>query len=158
MDNISSVQSEPLLLSLIQRVEDNRADLASRYFDVMREALFSSRAELHPSALKKMASDEVDALLLFLSQADFSAAQRGKQLHEAGFEAKVALRLSQVARQFLLNDLENHHILSALKIVDEYEMAVVGGFIQSINDTNKIERVEQERVLKAIYQSNNNAA
>jgi hypothetical protein len=152
MENTSSAASEQLMAILAQRVEDQHADLVDRYFRVLREALFSSRAQVHPSALKQIAAEEAEALLSFLKQAGFSAAKRGEQLHQAGFPARAVLKLGQVTRQSLLAGLENHHITSVLGIVDAYELAVVEGFIQSIDNTNQIERGELERVLHALHQ------
>jgi hypothetical protein len=152
MENVSSSASEQLAAILAQRVEDQRADLVGRYVSVLREALFTSRAEVRPSALKQIAADEAETLLNFLRQAEFSAAKRGEQLHQAGFKAGAVLRLSQVTRQFLLAGLENHHSASALEIVDAYELAVVEGFIQSIDNVNQLARGELERVLHALHQ------
>ncbi len=152
MEKISSVRAEQLIALLAQRVDDRRADLVSRYFDVLRESLFSNRAEVRPSTLKSVAADEVEALLHFFRQPDFSAKERGKQLHRAGFNAGAVLRLGQVTRQFLLNHSDNGQIAPLLEIVDAYETGVVEGFIQSIGDTNKAERVQLERVLIALYQ------
>lgn len=152
METTSSAQPEQLMALLAQRVEDQRSELVSRYLNILREALFSSRAEVHPKALKQVAADEVDALLAFLRQANFSATKRGEQLHRTGFKAKAVLRLSQVARQFLLTGLENHNITVVLDIVDAYEMAIMEGFIQSIDNTYQVERGELERVLHALHQ------
>jgi len=137
---------------LAQRIEEHRADLVGRYLDVLREALFSNRAEVRPSALKQTAGDEVETLLSFLRQTEFSAAKRGEQLHQAGFKAGAVLRLSQVTRQFLLEHSENGQIAHMLEIVDAYEKAIVEGFIQSIDNTNQIARGELERVLNALHQ------
>jgi hypothetical protein len=141
---------------LAQYIEDQRDDLAARYLAVLREALFSSRAEMRPSALKSFATDEVEVLLQFLRQAESSAAARGEQLHQAGFNVRAVLRLSQITRQFLLNALENHQIASMLEMVDAYEMAVIEGFVQSIDNTYKIERGQLERVLTALRQRGDN--
>jgi hypothetical protein len=156
MENISSAGSEQLMALLAQHIDDQRADLSARYLAVLREALFSSRAEARPSILKSLAADEVEVLLQFLRQAMSSAAAHGEQLHQAGFNAVAVLKLSQVTRQFLLSALENHQIASMLEIVDAYEMAVVQGFVQSIDDTNKIERAQLERVLTALRQRGDN--
>ena len=128
----------------------------NRHLGVLRESLFASRAEVRPSALKSFAADEVEVLLRFLRQAEPSTAERGEQLQQAGFKAGAILRLSQVTRQFLLNGLENHQIALMLKIVDAYEVAIVAGFIQSIDNTNKAERDQLERVLTALQQRGDN--
>jgi hypothetical protein len=156
MENMSSAQAEQLMALLAQRVEDHRADLVDRYLSVLRESLFSSRAEIRPSALKNIAADEAETLLRFLRQAESSIEKRGEQLHQAGFNAGVILRLSQVTRQFLLKHSESGQIAPMLEIVDAYEMGVVEGFIQSIDDTNKIERAQMERVLTALQQRGDN--
>ncbi len=152
METISSAQPEQLMAFLAQQVEDQRADLVDRYLGVLRESLFSNRAEVRPSTLKQIAADEAETLLRFLKQAEFSVAQRGEQLHQAGFKVGTALRLSQVTRQFLLNNSENSQIAPMLEIVDAYEMGVVEGFVQSIDDTHQIERSQLERVLTALHQ------
>lgn len=152
MEDPSSAQSEQLMALLAQRVEDHRADLTDRYLGVLRESLFSSRAEIRPSALKSIAADEAEALLHFLRQPGLSATERGEQLHQAGFDAGAVLRLSQMTRQFLLEHSENGQIAPMLEIVDAYEMAVVEGFIQSIDNTNEIARGQLERVLTALQQ------
>jgi len=156
MENMSSAQPEQLMTLLAQRIEDNRAELVDRYLDVLREALFSSRAQVRPSALKSIAADEVETLLHFFRQPEFSAAGRGEQLHQAGFNAGAILRLSQVTRQFLLGHSENGQIARMLEIVDAYETAIVEGFIQSIDNTNQIERGKLERVLNALHRRGDN--
>ncbi|MBN2116567.1 MAG: hypothetical protein JW730_08350 [Anaerolineales bacterium] len=153
MENTSSAQSEQLLALLAQQVEDQRADLVDRYLGVLRESLFSSRAEVRPSALKSIAADEVETLLRFLRRAESSTAKRGEQLHQAGFNARAMLKLSRATRQFLLEHSEDGQIAPMLEIIDGYETGIIEGFIQSIEDTNKIERVQLERVLNALHQS-----
>jgi hypothetical protein len=155
MKDISSAQPEQLLAFLAQRVENHRADLVDRYFGVLRESLFSSSLGIRPNALKQIATDEVDALLLFLRQSGNSSAKRGEQLHQSGFKVGAVLRLSQVTRQFLLNHSENGQIAPMLEIVDAYAMTIVEGFVQSIDDTNQIERAQLERVLTALHQRGN---
>lgn len=62
------------------------------------------------------------------------------------------MKLSQVTRQFLLNHSENGQIAPMLELIDAYEMGVIEGFIQSIDNKNKIERAQLERVLNALHQ------
>jgi len=140
---------------LAHRVEANQDDLVGHYLSVLRESLFFNRAELRPSALKQIAADEAEALLCFFRQSGFSAAERGEQLHQAGFNVRAVLKLSQVTRQFLLNHSEDGQIAPMLEAVDAYEMAIVEGFIQSIDNTNKTERGQLERVLTALHQRGN---
>lgn len=152
MENTSSAGSEQLLALLAQRIEDHRADLVDRYLGVLRASLFSSRAEVRPSALKSIAADEVETLLRFLKQAESSVAKRGEQLHRTGFNAGAVLKLSQVTRQFLLGHSENGQTARMLEIVDAYEMQIIEGFMQSIENVNKTERAQLERVLTALRQ------
>ena len=147
MENTNSAQPEKLRELLAERVEAQRADLVPRYFVVLRESLFSNRAEVRPSMLKSIASDEADALLNFLRHADFSGAERGERLHQAGFNAGAILKLGQVTRQFLLNHLENSQIAPMLVLVDVYQEAIIEGFVQSI-DKEKL--IELERVRNAL--------
>ena len=139
MENTNSTQTDQLMVLFAQRVELNRADLVGHYLGVLRESLFSNRAEVRPNMLKQIAADEAEALLHFLRQSGFSGAERGEQLHRTGFNAGAILKLSQITRQFLLNHLENHQIAPMLEIVDTYQVAIIEGFIQSIDKTNLIE-------------------
>jgi len=150
MEDTDSAQPEQLRELLAQRVEAQRANLAARYLDVLRESLFSNRAEVRPSILKSMASDEAEALLNFLRQSGFSGAERGELLHQAGFNAGAILKLGQVTRQFLLNHLENRQIAPMLVLVDVYQEAIIEGFVQSI-DKEKL--IELERVRNALQRS-----
>ncbi len=152
MENRSSAPSEQLVALITQRVEDHRADLVGRYLDVLRESLFSNNAEVRPSTLKRVAAEEAEALLHFLSQPGLLATERGEELHRAGFNVGAVLRLNQVTRQFLLKHSENGQIAPILEIVDAYEMEVIEGFIHSIDNANEIERGQLERVLAAIHQ------
>lgn len=155
MENTSSAGPERITALLAQQIEDRRADLVERYLVVLREALFSGRAEVRPSALKGFAAGEVETLLQFLRQPEFSAAARGEQMHQAGFNVAALLKLSQVTRQFLLTLSEDHQLASLLEIVDTYEMAVVNGFILSIENVSKMERAQLERVLNSLHTGDN---
>jgi hypothetical protein len=147
MVNTNSTQPEQLRELLAERVEVQRADLTARYLAILRESLFSNRAEVRPSILKGVAADEADALLNFLRQSGFSGAERGEKLHQAGFNAGAILKLGQVTRQFLLNHLENNQIAPMLVLVDVYQEAIIEGFVQSI-DKEKL--IELERVRNAL--------
>lgn len=150
MENTNSAQPEQLRELLAERVEAHRADLAARYLAVLRESLFSNRAEVRPSILKGIASDETDALLNFLRQSGFSGTERGEKLHQAGFNAGAILKLGQATRQFLLNHLENSQIAPMLVLVDVYQEAIIEGFVQSI-DKEKL--IELERVRNALQRN-----
>jgi hypothetical protein len=151
MEITNSEQTEQLMGLLAQRVEVNRADLVDRYLGVLRESLFSNRAELRPSMLKQIATDEVNTFLHFSRRSGLSGAERGEQLHLAGFNAGAILRLSQVTRQFLLSHLENHQIAPMLDIVHEYQEVVIQGFVKSLE---KDLRMEVERTRRAVQLNN----
>lgn len=152
MEITNSEKTEQLMGLLAQRVEVNRADLVGRHLGVLRESLFSNRAELRPNMLKKIAADETEALLHFLRRSGFSGAERGEQLHRTGFNAGAILKLSQVTRQFLLHHLENHQIAPMLDIVHDYQEAVIQGFVKSLE---KDLRTEVERTRRAVQNSDN---
>jgi hypothetical protein len=152
MENSTSPQIEQLAILLAQRVENNRADLMDRHLIVLRESLFSNRAELRPNMLKQIAADETEAVLHFLRRSKFSGVERGEQLHLAGFNAGAILKLSQVTRQFLLNHLENHQIAAMLDIVHDYQEAVILGFVKSLE---KDLRMEVERTRMAVQRNDN---
>jgi hypothetical protein len=152
MEITNSEQTEKLMVFLAQRVEVNRADLVGRYLGVLRESLFSNRAELRPAMLKQIAAEEAEAILHFLRKPGVSGGERGEQLHITGFNAGAILKLSQVTRMFFLTHLENHQIASMLEIVHDYQEAVIQGFVKSL-EKNLLAEVERAR--KAVQRNDN---
>lgn len=148
MENVNSTQPDKLMALLIKRVEVNLAELTERHLTVLRESIFSNRAELRPSTLKSIAMEEAEALLNFLKQTNFSPLERGEKFHVAGFNAGAILRLNQVTRQFLLHQLENHQIAPMLEIVDTYQRMIIEGFVQSIDKANLVELERVRNILQ----------
>lgn len=146
MTKRSLTVTDSLRILLVQLLETNRPDLASRYQQVLREALFSSRSVMRPSMLKNIASDEVESLNNFLRQPQSHAVERGAQLYQTGLGEQPVLRLGQVTRQFFLTHLEDGQIAPTLEAIDAYQEGVVQGYIQSLE---KAVFSEQERTLHA---------
>ncbi|MCA9961903.1 MAG: hypothetical protein KC443_22850 [Anaerolineales bacterium] len=114
----------------------NRADLLSSYQQVLRETLFNRRTAIRPNMLKGIASNEIDALEAFFSQAaTCSVTDRGEKLQQMGLSELAILRMGQVTRQFCVAHLETQHIASALKVIDAYQEAVVQGYMQAQEQT-----------------------
>ena len=68
MEIAVSTQNEQLVALLMQRLEIDRAELVDLYRRVLRDGLFSNRAEVRPNMLMQIAADEVEAFLNFLSR------------------------------------------------------------------------------------------
>ncbi len=121
-----------LCASLAQLVETNRPELADSYQRVLREFMFNGRSTMRPNMLRKIASEEVEAIHSFLRQPQPQVVERGIQLHQSGLSEQPLLRLGQVTRQFFVKHLENGQIAPALEVIDTYQEQVVQGFIQSL--------------------------
>jgi hypothetical protein len=146
IENANAGQAGDLKVLLIQQVEANRNDLVSRYNQSLRATLFTDRAEVHPSILKRVAAEEVDALLQFLRSPSDSGLERGGQLCQAGLSEKSVLRLNQVSRQFFIAHLEDRLIAPTLDLLDIYQHALIQGFMQS---RERVILDEQDRIRKA---------
>jgi hypothetical protein len=144
MEKISLTITDSLRTNLTQLIEANRPDLISRYQQILRETLFSSRSALRPSMLKTIASDEVDTFGNFLHQPQ--ALERGIQLYQIGLSEQPILRMSQATRQFFVAHLENGQIATTLEVVDAYQEQIIRGFVQSLE---KAIFSEQERTRHA---------
>ncbi len=132
---------------LARQVEAGRDQLSSQYLRVLRENLFASRAELRPSALGRIAAQEVDALLEFLRASPASPSlERGSQLCQAGLGEDALLGLGRVTRQFFIAQLEHDLIAPALDLLDAYQSALIRGFMQR---REEIVLIEQEDIRKA---------
>ena len=147
MENPNSAQPEQLMDLLSQLVETHRVDLAGRYLSVLRESLFSNRAEVRLNMLKQIATDEAEMLLSFLNQPAFSVAEHGSQLHRTGLSERVVLRLGHVTRLFFLTHLESDQVAPMLETVHAYQEAVIQGFVQGLE---KYHLSELERTRNAL--------
>lgn len=146
MGKRSLTVTDSLRILLVQLLETNRPDLANRYQQVLREALFSSRSAMRPSMVKNIASDEVESLNNFLRHPQLPATERGVKLYQTGLGEQPILRLGQVTRQFFLTHLEDGQIAPTLEAIDAYQEGVVQGYIQSLE---KAVFNEQERTRHA---------
>ncbi|HET7143704.1 MAG TPA: hypothetical protein VFI68_06780 [Anaerolineales bacterium] len=151
MEKTNSKQTEPLLNLLASLVEVNHAVIVECYLSALQETVFSNRAEVRPSMLKQIASDEAEMLLSYLKQPMFSVAERGSQLHQAGLSETVVLRLGHVTRLFFLSRLESNQIAQMLETVHAYQEAVFHGFAQGFE---QFHLREMERTRNSFQRSN----
>ena len=104
IDNTNLPTSDDLTAHLQQRLNTNRSNLIAQYQRVLRETLFTSRSELRPAMLGRIAGDEADTLLSFLQHPlPSTAIERGEQLCLIGLSEQAVLRLGQVTRHFFLD-------------------------------------------------------
>jgi PAS domain S-box-containing protein len=151
MDNLNPPIADDLPEQLQQQVRADRASLVTQYQRALRETLFTSRSELRPAMLSRIAGDEADVLLNFLQHPLPSAAsERGEQLCSIGLSEQAVLRLGQVTRRFFLAHLENHLAVPALEIGDLYHESVLQGFLQR---REQIILSEQERIRSALQKT-----
>ncbi len=138
---------------LQQRLKADRASLLTQYQRALRDTLFTSRSELRPAMLGRIAGDEADALLDFLQHPLPSVAfARGEQLCAIGLGEQAILRLGQVTRRFFLDRLENHLVVPMLEIGDLYHENVLQGFLQR---REQIILSEQEQTRSALQRTLN---
>lgn len=132
---------------LAQHVEADQSALVDCCRQVLRENLFTNRAEIRPSILGRIAVEEVAALLEFLRASSPSLGmERGGQLCQLGLSAESVLCLSQAMRQFFITHLESSLVAPAVNLLDAYQNSVIRGFIQG---REKMILSEQERIRRA---------
>jgi signal transduction histidine kinase len=149
MGNTVLVKPEAWQKIWARLIESNRVDLANRYHQVLRKALFESRSSIRPNMLKGIASDEVDALKNFISQISSSATEHGQQLYQIGLNEQAVLRLGQVTRQFILTHLEDGQMAPALEAIDTYQELVVRGYIQTQEKTI----LKEQELIRSAFQT-----
>jgi signal transduction histidine kinase len=147
MDETIPVNTASLPEELSRQIDAHQAELASRYQQVLRETLFTSRSDLRPSMLGNVAGNEVATLKNFLSQHSPSGFEHGKLLCQMGLGAQAILQIGQTTRQFLINYIQNGALAPALDLVDSYQSDVLKGFIQ---EREKTILNEQERIRGAL--------
>jgi len=147
---IDSTTSDTLPLLLIQLVEANRSALATQYHKSLKETMFTNRPDVHPSALRRIASDEVDALLNFLRSPQSTSEEHGAQLCKIGLSEKSLLKLGWMTNQFIVRYMESEQIRPAIELIDSYQEGVMLGFSQAREATILS---EQERIRQAFEQT-----
>ncbi len=153
MGNPNSPSVEHLPEHLQSWLTTNRASLVAQYQRALRETLFTSRSEVRPAMLGRIAGDEVDKVLAFLRQPlPATAIERGESLSSLGLSEQAILRLAQVTRRFFLDHLENHLAVSTLELIDLYHESVLQGFLKR---REQIILGEQERIRSALQRTLN---
>jgi signal transduction histidine kinase len=147
MENVARLRIDNRVTQLVQVVEANRAELVSRCKQTLQETLFTNRSEVRPGILGSVASEEVDALLNYLRNPQFSGIEHGIRLCQKGLGEQALLSLGQTTRQFLINHLRPDMIAPALNTVDIYQNEIIQGFI---NSREKIILLEQEQIRGAL--------
>ncbi|MEJ2747786.1 MAG: HAMP domain-containing sensor histidine kinase [Anaerolineae bacterium] len=149
MENTKSIKLDAWQKTSTQLIESNRADLANRYHQVLRETLFSNRTTMRPSMIKSIASDEIDALNRFLCQSLSSITEHGVQLYETGLGEQAVLRLGQATRQFFLTHLDDGQVAPTLEAIDAYQESVIQGYIQTQEKTI----LKEQELIRSAFQT-----
>lgn len=130
MENAIPVQSTELAISLVGRVQANRADLIARYCRSLQETLFTNRTEVRPRELGAIAEEEADALISALPYPQ-KGVEHGTKLCQMGLSEQTILGLNHATRQFILAIFEGNLIPVALDAIEHYQNAVILGFIKN---------------------------
>ena len=151
MESTNPPKADDLSASLLQRLKTERAVLVTQYQRALRETLFTSRSEVRPAMLGRIAADEVDALKNYLEHPLPSIAiERGEQLCQIGLSEEAVLRLAQVTRRFFSAQLENHLVVATLEMIDPYHHSSLQGFLRRREQTIL---GEQERIRSALQRA-----
>lgn len=129
------------------QVESGRDELTSLYQKDIQELLFTNRSGIRPRMVAQIAEQEVDALLHALTDSSESAQEHGIWLSQLGVSHQTLLRLGKSTRQFVIAHTDFDLLLDALRVVEQYEEAVVLGFT---HDREEIILAEQERIRGAL--------
>lgn len=133
------------------RLESLASQLQNRYLRVLRQTLFTNRAEVRPSMLRNIAAHETQALLEFFFQpSPQKVAARGIQHAQTGLSEETILALAQTSRQFILENLAETAIVTAMNTADTYYHALLKGFLQG---RERIILDEQERMRGALQKT-----
>ena len=128
-DNNSPPFDAAVLESLAHKVEDNRADLISRYQNALRETVFTNRSVMHPREVAHIAAREVDALISSLRHSLSSTKAQGAALSETGLSRQAFFGLLEAMREFFIAHFEND--FTALNIYTLYRIMIIEGYLDS---------------------------
>jgi hypothetical protein len=101
--------------------------------------------------LRKIAAHETQALLEFFFQpVPQKVSARGIQHAQTGLSEETILGLAQTSRQFILENLGETAIVTAMNTADTYYHALLKGFLQG---RERIILDEQERIRSALQKT-----
>jgi signal transduction histidine kinase len=144
---------ETLLQQASQQLQAHRTELVNACLQALRETMFTSRSEVRPAILGRLAAAEAEGLFAFLRQSSPAlAVEHGQQLCRVGLGAEAILRLGQVLRHFCWLYLPEDQRTSILETVEVYHSGVVQGFIQ---EHKNVTLEEQERIRSALQRTLN---
>jgi PAS domain S-box-containing protein len=153
IENAEMVREEVSQLERVSaQLDANRGELLEQYNQVFKETLFENRSLIRPAMLSITAASEVEALIRYLEHPSPEIAmERGAQLCQKGFSENTLLRLGLTSRQFFLGHLTNELFPIALLTMDDYQTALLHGFIHTRENTILNEQAEiRQALLKSL--------
>ncbi len=132
-------------------VQNGLEELVKQYHQTLNSAMFTNRFEVQPTMLGGIAAEEPGFLIAYLQDhQSATAANRGDQLSQIGLSIQSVIRLGQTLRRFLQARLEKESLTVGMEVVDEYNHAVLEGFMRS---REKVILAEQERIRSALQRT-----
>ncbi|MEA3337620.1 MAG: hypothetical protein U9R25_17120, partial [Chloroflexota bacterium] len=129
---------------------DRQPELADLILGVLRSTLFSGRAFIRPSDLKRLADSETESYLAFFADGNREAvAEHGGELCRSGVGDEAILQLGEVLRQHVSYD-QDLIAMPDLRMAETYHRALLQGYLIAQRD---IILEEQERIRFALQQT-----
>jgi signal transduction histidine kinase len=142
-ENLPPEYTQGNLNLLADQMEACQAEMIKCYEQALRKNLFINRTELRPRDIKRIATQEADALIRFLRNSFESARQHGAELCQLGMSAETVFELMRAQWLFMVT-MENIHVVQDMASM--YRMKVLEGFIA---EHDKLVLKEQENIRTA---------
>jgi signal transduction histidine kinase len=148
-DELMSGASDWVILA--PYIAGRRADLVARCQQSLRATIFNSRADLRPSALKRLAEAEAETLLNFLHTNDAGHVQKhGGELSRAGIGGLALSALSGEMLRACVDVVPPVLVASVLEAGLAYQDALLQGYLHC---SEEIVLEEQERIRSAMQRT-----
>ena len=150
-ENIESELSQ--LPGVYINLINNQADLARKLHILLKKLVFENRYTLHPSMLDKIAHEEADSFLAFLSSGDRPAVfKHGQNRVDIGLGNRTILALASELRKFCwdrLHKIDLQLLHSALSGVDLYFASYIEGHMSKMETQILIDQEQMRLALSA---------
>lgn len=137
------------LSQFLDFLEQNKDELVTRIEKAFLAMAFDNRFTLHPRRLKQLGAEEVGQFLRYLQNGDPALGRaQGQMRAEEGLGQHLLMEFGMILRSFFLERTKTplpRPVPEALKSVDEYINAYLGGYIE-IREKKILEDQEQLRV------------
>ena len=118
-----------ITLNIIDKIKNNQSRLLADINDIVLSHVFKNRYTLHPRKLKKIAGEELENFIAYLSnQEEDIPSELGKARAISGIKDAVLLDIFEYIYNFLLDNTERSALKTVIALFHKYEKIYITNY------------------------------